>query len=77
MGFMGSLTFIVIQLIHKEKCLYSYNTKAITTQVCVSALGLNTACSKRNERCSSLQQNPHANLTYYELHYPLASGVGG
>jgi hypothetical protein len=40
-------------------------------------VGLNTACSKRNERCSSLQQNPQTNLTHHELHSPLASGGGG
>ena len=73
---MGSLAFIVIQLIYKQKCLYSYIT-LMPSQVCASEMDLNTACSKRNERCSPLQQNPQANLTHHELHSPLAGGGGG
>jgi len=71
---MDFLTFIVIQLIHKQVFVFIHNTNAITTRVCEGKMGLNTACLKRNERCSSLQQNPQANLTYHELHSPLAGG---
>ena len=56
--------------------VFIHNTNAITTHACASEVSLNTACSKRNERYSSLQQNPQTNLTHHELHSPLAR-VGG